>query len=490
MRCAAFDLGASSGKLFTGALCGDRMQLNPVYRFPNRMIRFSNGLYWDFFAILENMNLGLRKAARDGGVDSFGVDSFNNDFSLIDRHGELLLPVRSYRDPRTEAWRKEIDRILPPERLYAYTGNQRAPFNTLMQLAAMSLSGQGGLFEAAETMLFLPDLLTFAMTGIRRAEYTVAAESQFLDLITCRWIQEILAAFDIPDRILPEVQMPGTRLGRASDAYCRDQGLHPFEVVSVCQHDTASAFLTAPNGREGAYISSGTWSLVGIETDAPVITELTFRHNIANEGGYPGHHRLLKNVMGTWILQELLREYASEGTEINFEQAQALARKAQPFGFMMDPDAPAFFEPGRMRDKIRAESLRACGRAPESPGEFFRCVYEGLALRYRYALELLEEASGRSIAWINVMGGGSQDAFACQCTADAAGRTVLAGPADASAIGNLMVQMMAQGMLDNVRQGRELVARSFPRKIYTPANADAWEAQYQAFQAYLERETL
>ena len=252
------------------------------------------------------------------------------------------------------------------------------------------------------------------------------------------------------------------------DMYCV-KPLDEAAVIKAAQN--AKAVITveehAPYGGLGSMVSQTVGAncprkVINLALpDAPVITELTFRHNIANEGGYPGHHRLLKNVMGTWILQELLREYASEGTEINFEQAQALARKAQPFGFMMDPDAPAFFEPGRMRDKIRAESLRACGRAPESPGEFFRCVYEGLALRYRYALELLEEASGRSIAWINVMGGGSQDAFACQCTADAAGRTVLAGPADASAIGNLMVQMLAAGEFPDLAAIRKAVRHSF-----------------------------
>lgn len=482
MRCAAFDLGASSGKLFAGTIEGDRLRVEPIHSFPNAISTFSSGLYWDFFGIQREMNAALRKAAASGPVDSFGVDSFNNDFSLIDRNGELLLPVRCYRDARTEKYAEEIYARIPREKLYAYTGNQLAPFNTFMQLAAMSLAGQNSVFDASDRLLLLPDLLAFSITGEKVAEYTVAAETQFLDLNQKRWIDEIPGLFGIPPRIFPGIVEPGTITGRASHAWCEENGISPFRFVSVCEHDTASAFAAAPGGESAAYLSSGTWSLVGLEVSSPIVTEESFAFNIANEGGYPGHHRLIKNVMGFWILQELLKEYAVEGHAYSFPEAQSLARQAEPFRFLFDPDAPEFFHPGQIRTKIRRACLSSSGCAPETPGEFFRCIYEGLALRYRRALHMLESVSGKKADRINILGGGSRDALACQLTADATGRPVLAGPADATAIGNLLVQMIALGEIGNLSEGRALVARSFEYASYEPQNSDLWEEHYRRFE--------
>lgn len=482
MRCVAFDLGASSGKLFAGTLRNDRLTVEPVHSFPNAISPFSGGLYWDFFGIQREMNAGIRKAAASGPVDSFGVDSFNNDFSLIDKNGELLLPVRCYRDPRTEKYADQIYARIPRETLYGYTGNQLAPFNTFMQLAAMSLAGQSPVFEAADQLLLLPDLLGFSITGERCAEYTVAAETQFLALNTGKWIPEVLSPFGIPLRLFPAVVQPGTRIGRARPAWCEANGVSPFEFIPVCEHDTASAFAAAPGGTDAAYLSSGTWSLVGLEVPAPVVTKESFAFNIANEGGYPGHHRLIKNVMGFWILQELLREYAVEGQVYSFPEAQQLAREARPFRFLFDPDAPEFFAPGHIREKIRQACLRSSGCAPETPGEFFCCIYEGLALRYRRSLDMLETVSGKHTSLINILGGGSRDALACQLTANAAGKSVLAGPADATAIGNILVQLIAMGEIGSLEEGRELVARSFEYAVYEPEDAALWDEQYRKFE--------
>ena len=486
MRYLAFDLGGSSGKLFAGTLQNDHLLVEPIHSFPNTICRFSNGLYWDYFGIQQQMNLGIEKAACSGGFASFGIDSFNNDFSLIDRRGDLLIPVRSYRDPRTVEIEDEIYRLIPREKLYRFTGNQLAPFNTFMQLAAMSLAGQSSVFQDADCMLLLPDLLGFSITGERAAEYTVAAETQFLELEGRKWLPEILDMIGIPSHILPPVHLPGTRRGKASAAYCKAHGIPAFEFVSVCEHDTASAFLAAPGGSDAAYLSSGTWSLVGLETDRPVITEETFRHNIANEGGYPGHHRLLKNVMGFWILQELLREYAADGVHFDFNQTQQLAAQAPAFGCLFDPDAPAFFSPGNMREKIRSACSQNGGKVPETPGEFFRAIYEVLSFRYRYSLELLTRAAGKDISLVNILGGGSRDAFACQCTANATGLRVAAGPADATAIGNLLAQMLAFNKVSSVSQARELVARSFPVKEYEPMQTAIWNEQYQRFLTLIE----
>lgn len=480
MRYLAFDLGASSGKLFTGCIQHDKLAVQSVHSFSNSIVPFGKGLYWDFFRILTEMNIGIRKATTSSEIISLGIDSFNNDFSLLSPSGELLLPIRCYRDPKMAMYEERIYEKIPRLKLYAYTGNQIAPFNTFMQLASIALANQSAVFESASELLFLPDLLCFSITGQRQTEYTVAAESQFLNLHTAEWISDILEVFGIPMRIMPPVVMPGTKIGKAGQMYCSQNGIKPFEVIAVCQHDTASAFMSAPIDN-AVYISSGTWSLVGIETVEPIITEETYRFNIANEGGYPGRQRLLKNVMGFWIMQEVLKEYAAEGRYFDFSQTQQLAAQSKQFRFMIDPNAPQFFMPGNMREKIREASIVNTGNAPETPGDYFRCIYEGLALRYRHAFAQLESVSGRNFSAISILGGGSQDAFACQCTANACGQIVHAGPCNASAIGNIIVQMLASGELGSIIEAKELLSRSIPLVMYEPTDTSMWNEHYARF---------
>jgi len=479
MRCLAFDLGGSGGKLFTGTLREDRLIVAPVYDFPNRFQDRTDGLFWDLAGIRRHMALGIQKASADGAVDSFGADSFNNDFALLDASGIPMLPMRCYRDSRMVRCSDRIYDVIPREKLYSYTGNQLASFNTFMQLASMCIEGEGHILKQADTMLLLSDLLGYDITGAKYAEYTAAAETQFLDTATHRWIPEVLNAFDIPTHLLPQVVEPGTVVGRATESFCLKNGIRPFDHVAVCQHDTASAF-AATAMEDSAIISSGTWSLIGLLTPGPVITDQTYRYNIANEGGLPGKHRLLKNVMGMWILQELLREYAADGLVFSYAQTQELAAQAPAFAYLFDPDAPEFFQPGQMLEKIRSACHSAWGRAPQTPGEVFRTVYECLALRSRYALERLEEVTGQHPASVNVLGGGSRDAFACRCLAGAMGRPVYAGPANATAIGNLLVQLAAHGQI-SMAEAPELIRRSFQSLCYEPENSPLWNAHYEAF---------
>ena len=472
----AFDLGASSGKLFSSAFDGDRLRIQSVFGFPNTLVKVRGALYWDFLGIFRQMSEGILKAAGEAGVDSFGIDSFNNDFSFIDPKGELLFPVRSYRDPRGETYAEKIYTRMSPRALYACTGNQIAPFNTLMQLAAMREAGQQYLFEKAHRLLFLPDLLGYALTGEAVTEYTLAAETQMLDWETRDWIDEILAAYDIPRALFAPLVMPGTVTGRGAL-----EGIPAFDFVSVCEHDTASAFLASPLGANAAIISSGTWALVGVEHPKPVICETGFRWNIANEGSLPGHHRILRNVMGSWLLQELQRDFALLGQRFDYDRMQAEAMAAQPFQFLLDPDDPRFYYPGGMAGKIREACRETTGRAPETPGAFFRLVYESLALKYRLVLERIEALTGRQYEAVNIVGGGSKDALGAQFAANALGRRVVAGPADATSIGNILVQMLAHGDISSIKQGRALVAASFETREYLPQDAARWQAQYERF---------
>ena len=453
MKYVAFDLGASSGKLFEGVLGKRGLELTPVYSFPNGIITLKDGMYWDFMGIFREVSEGLRRAERNGRVDAFGIDSFNNDFSLIDAAGELLMPVRSYRDPRTLRHWDEIFARVSQRDMYLYSGNQIAPFNTLMHLAAMNLNGQHFLLEHSH-------------------------------LRNRKWIDALFETYDVPRRLMPPLRMPGTVLGASTDAFnaqCRVAG---FRFVNVCEHDTASAFVASPLGGRAALISSGTWALVGADVPAPVIDDFTYRANIANEGGPDGHHRLLRNVMGMWLIQELKRNYALDGQDFSYPEIARLALSADPFRYPIDPDDPAFYLPGDMREKIRAVSLRDNGVAPTTPAELFRCVYEALAMKYRWVIGLLERAVGREFPAINIFGGGCQDALLNRFTAAACGREVLAGPVDASAIGNIAMQMIALGELKSVEEARELVARSFPMNAFAPEDTALWNAHYDR---YLER---
>lgn len=486
MKYVAFDLGASSGKLFEGRLHGNRLQVAPVCSFPNGVVCLKNGMYWDFLRIYSELADGLRRSEANGHVDSLGIDSYNNDFSLIDANGEMLIPIRSYRDPRTQKHWEAIFEIMPMRDVYMHSGNQIAPFNTLMQLAAMNLNGQHFLLENAHRLLMLPDLLGYYITGRTGIEYTVAAETELLNLATKQWIEPILAAYDIPLRLLPELRMPGTILGASSPEFNARHHLRGFDFVNVCEHDTASAFLASPRNRDAILISSGTWALVGLETDAPVVNDFTYLSNIANEGGLDGHHRLLRNVMGSWLIQELRRDYALDGLDLDFPTIQKIVLEAAPFRFPMDPDAPEFYLPNDMRRKVHDVSMRSNGAAPETPGEYFRCVYEALVMKYRYCIALLETAVGRSYDTINIFGGGCQDDLCNQLVADACGRKVVAGPIDASSIGNLIVQMLAHGELSSMEEAKATIRNSFAFKEFSPRTTDEWDRHCPEFQRLFE----
>lgn len=481
MKYVAFDLGASSGKLFEAEIRDGKLHVEPLYSFPNQIVCLKDGMYWDFMRIYTELCTGLRKAEARGTIGSVGIDSYNNDFSLIDPNGEMLMPIRSYRDPRTQRYWDEIFAKMPQEQVYMHSGNQIAPFNTLMQLAAMNLAGQNFMLKNAHMLLMLPDLLGYYITGNACIEYTLAAETELLNLETKQWIDEILDTYEIPRHLLPKLHMPGTILGPSTADFNTQNHLQGFDFVNVCEHDTASAFLASPLGKDAVFISSGTWALVGIETDKPIVNEFTYRNNLANEGGMDGHHRILRNVMGSWLIQELRRDYALDGQEFSFPEIAALAMEAEPFRFPLDPDDAKFYLPGEMRSKIREVSMRENGRAPETPGEMFRCVYEALVMKYRRCVELLEQASGHRYSAVNIFGGGCQDALCNQLVADACNRKVVAGPVDASSIGNILVQMIAHGELKDVDEARALVARSFELKEFMPRNPEVWDEHYEEY---------
>jgi rhamnulokinase len=474
MEYLSFDLGASGGKMFRGAFDGEKLRLTPVHSFANKIIHLADGLYWDFLGIYDHMCTGIRKAAVDRPFHSFGIDSFNNDFSFINQSGELLFPLRSYRDPRTSRYEHAIYQKISPRALYRYTGNQIAPFNTFMQLAAMREGGLGYLFEQADRLLFLPDLLGYYLTGEQYTEYSIAAETQMLDWNTRDWIDEVLALFHIPRRLFAPLVMPGSVVGRASPRF--------MSHVAVCEHDTASAFIASPVAKDTAILSCGTWSIIGAETNASVINDFGYEHNIANEGSLPGYHRLSVNVMGLWIIQQLRAEFALDGRHYDFAQTQSLALLAPPFAAFINPDNPVFYHPGDMAVKVSVNCLQGSleGHSIE-PGALFRCVYESLAFQYRWALGTIERLLGRAFKAISIIGGGAQDELLCQFTANALNLPVIAGPFDATSAGNILVQMQAHGAIRDIAEGREVIRRSFLMWEYLPQSPLIWQEEYSLY---------
>ena len=482
MDLVAFDLGASGGKIMEGRFDGKRIALSELARFEHGPIPMGAGLYWEIAGIYHKLLDGLRKASGRGGVLSLGIDSFSNDFGLIDKNGELLAPVRCYRDGRTSRHADYVYNKLSPRRLYELTGNQNALFNTLMQLGAMQAADQGWILDKAYRLLFIPDLLSYFLTGELSAEYTISSVSQLFSYTDMDFSPEILEAFNLRKDLFGPVVMPGTVSGLSRDRLSNEQGFPTFKVVSICEHDTASAYLSSPlDRRDAIIISSGTWALMGCELERPIINEEAYHYNIANEGGYPGQHRFLRNVMGSWIIQEIRAEYCAKGIEYSYGELEDAAKKAAPFKYFIDVDDNLFFAPGNLAGKIHEECSRRYGSHPEDIGELARCAYESIAMKYRRNLEVLEKVTGVSFGVINIVGGGSKDGLMCRFTANACNRPVAAGPQEAAVLGNMMVQLISTGEIASTTEGREIVTASYPPVWYEPKDTALWEEAYARY---------
>ncbi|WP_376791133.1 rhamnulokinase family protein [Thermoflexus sp.] len=500
IRMVAIDLGAESGRAVLGIFDGQRLSVQEVYRFPNIPVRVRDVLHWDILCLFHEIKEGLARAVRimAGTITSVGVDTWGVDFALLDREGRLVGNPVHYRDRRTEGMMEAVFQRVPPEEIYNRTGIQFMPINTLYQLFSMVVREDPQL-EIAHTFLTIPDLFHYWLSGTIVCEFTNATTTQCYDPIRKDWAWDLLERLGIPTRFFPEVRPPGTILGRVLPEVTEETGLTQTWVVAPASHDTGSAVAAVPfQHPDAAYISSGTWSLVGVEVREPVITEEARLYNFTNEGGVSGTFRLLKNVMGLWLLQECRRTWAKQAGKSIVEEAggsstlpsaweyEALIRQAEgapPLRSLIDPDDPRFLPPGDMPMRIQVFCQETGQPIPKAHGEIVRCILESLALKYRWVIERLERLLGRQIPMIHIVGGGSRNALLCQWTADATGRPVLAGPAEATAIGNLMVQAMALGYVGNLEEAREVIRRSFSPTVYTPrAEAKSmWADAYDRF---------
>jgi rhamnulokinase len=480
---AAVDLGAESGRVMLGRLNGAALALEEVHRFPNRPVQVHDSLQWDVLRLWDGVKHGLAScAARAGGpLVSLGVDGWGVDFGLLGRDGHLLGNPVHYRDRRTDGMMDEAFRRVPRAEIYRQTGIQLMPINTLYQLLALAVSRSPAL-DAAATLLTIPDLFNYWLSGRAANELSNATTTQCFNPETGEWAWELLDRLGIPTRIFGSIVRPGTVLGPVRPAVAEELGLGGVPVIAPATHDTGSAVAAAPmQGREAIYLSSGTWSLMGVEVSRPVIDERGLAYNFTNEGGAEGTFRLLKNIMGLWLVQECRRTWASQGDERSYAQLTELAERSPAFTSFVAASDERFLAPGGMPSRLQAFCRETGQPVPESAGAVVRCALESLALEYRWVAERLEELAGRRLPVIHVIGGGARNALLNQLTADATGRTVIAGPVEATALGNVLVQAIAGGYLASLEEGRELIRRSCPVQTFEPCAAGPWEAAYQRY---------
>jgi rhamnulokinase len=480
----ALDLGAESGRGLLGRFDGQHLLLEEAHRFANGPVQMLDTLYWDLPRLYEEIKIALGKGALlGGGLDSVGVDSWGVDFALIG-HGETLLsnPVH-YRDARTNGMLDVAFKRIERERIYEITGLQFLAFNTIYQLLALRET-RSPLLDVTETLLMIPDLFSWLLTGHRVGERTNASTTQLLNPRSKTWSDELCQKLGLPYAILPALIEPGTELGPLRQSVAEEVGLsHTVMVIAPATHDTASAVaavpIMAPISSSGAppdwcYLSSGTWSLLGVEVPRPIINAETMRYNFTNEGGVAGTTRLLKNIMGLWLVQECRRTWARAGREMSYEEIIARAQIAPAFTTLVDPDDTSFLAHGDMPARLVAYCVRTKQIPPIDEGAMIRCCLESLALKYRWTIERLESILGTTITRIHVVGGGTKNKLLCQFTANACGRPVHAGPVEATAIGNILMQALGRRQLGSITDLRGVVSRSFPVTLYEPCDTVAW----------------
>lgn len=484
MKALAFDYGASSGRAIIGRLNNGKLELEEIHRFSNDPVMLNGQLHWDFLRLFHEMKQGILLAwQKHGGADSIGVDTWGVDFGLLDEAGRLLSNPVHYRDARTDGMMEESYKTLPEEEQYKHSGLQFMQFNTLYQLLALAKENPR-LLSAADKLLFMPDLFVYYLTGKTVAESSIASTSQMKVPGKNEWDASLLETFGLPAHILSPIVDSGTQAGMLSEDILKELSISgSAKVISVAQHDTASAVMAVPaEEKRFAYISSGTWSLLGTEADKPYINQQSFSESFTNEGGYNNTIRLLKNIMGLWIVQECRRQWIREGEQFSFSEMVNLAEDAPAFQAFIDPDDALFLPPHDMPARI-VDFCRKTGQyVPKTKGEILRVVLESLALKYRTALTGMESILGYTLPVLHILGGGSQNQLLCRFTANAIARPVLAGPVEATAIGNLMCQFIALGEVANIEEARKIIANSFETVTYEAEDTAAWDEAYARFE--------
>lgn len=477
----SFDFGASSGRAMLATLEGGKINMKEIHRFSNDPVIVRGTMYWDVLRLFFEIKAGITKALGEGGFDAIGIDTWGVDFGLLDNKGNLLANPVHYRDTRTEGIAEKVFEIIPKDELYSLTGMQFMRFNTIFQLMYLKLY-EPEMLARAEKMLMMPDLFAYMLTGEMKEEASIASTSNMLDPYTKNWNFDIIKRLGYPEKIFAPIVKPGEVYGMLSDEICEELGCPKVPVIAAASHDTASAVAATPSiSDDFVYISCGTWSLFGIESKTPILTPEAAEANFTNEGGFEDTTRFLKNIMGLWLIQESRRQWRREGTEVGFDVLEKEALASEPFKCFVDVDDPSFETAGNLPKRVCEYCERTGQYVPKTRGEIMRCIYQSLAMKYKYTFNALSELGNRSYNSINILGGGIKDKLLCQMTADACNVKVLAGPTEATVMGNIAVVYNALGELEDFAAIRKAVSDSTELKIYDPQNSADWEKAYSEY---------
>jgi sugar (pentulose or hexulose) kinase len=474
----AVDLGAESGRVMLASVSAEQLSLEQIHRFSNGPIEENGSLHWDFNRLLSEIKVGIGKAVKQAGpeVAGIGVDTWGVDFGLLDADGKLIENPFHYRDARTNGMRQKAFELMAKRQIYENTGIQFLPFNSVYQLLAARLADSAALAKTKH-LVFVADLVSYFLCGKIYAEYTLASTSQLMDMKTGRWSKQIFDKLGLPIDIMPEVVMPGTVVGQLAE----EIGCGPVPVIAIGSHDTASAVAAVPadDSNNWAYLSSGTWSLMGVEVPDAVINDKTFKYEFTNEGGIENTIRLLKNIAGLWLVQQCRKQWLQDGVELSYAQMTEMAQNAEPFVAHIDPDYDEFLLPGDMPKKINDYLAKTGQKKIDDKAQMIRAILEGLAFRYRRVLEMIEDITATTVDCLHIVGGGSQNELLCQFTANAIGKKVVTGPVEATAIGNVLLQAIAVGQVGSLSAAREILRNSVELKHYQPTDVQLWQQQYE-----------
>ena len=467
----AFDLGATSGRAILGSVDNGRLASEEVYRFPNAVKEIDGKYYWDIYSLYDHFKAALKEVASRGvKVESIGIDTWGVDFGCIGEDGSILGLPRAYRDPYTDGIPEEVFKVIPKEELYGITGTQIMNFNTIFQIYAQHKEADSPIHKAKE-ILYMPDLMAYMLTGEKVCEYTDASTSGLIDPRTRDFDRSLLERLGIDSSILRPIVQPGTRVGVLKEEICKATGMDPVPVIAVAGHDTASAIAAVPAEDEHfAYLSSGTWSLMGIESPVPVIDSKSYEYNVTNEGGIEGTTRFLKNITGMWLLEQSRKTWAAEGRNYTYAEIEAMGREEIGFPSTIDPDDPRFAAPKDMDAEIKAAVAESGQPVPQNDAQMISCIYHSLTKKYKDVIAMLQNFASFTIDKLHVIGGGSANKFVSQLTADTLGMPVIAGPVEGTAIGNIMMQAKVAGLVKDRWEMRRIIADSIEVKTYMPNN--------------------
>lgn len=486
-RVLAFDLGASGGRAVIVGYDGAAFTFDEVHRFSNDPVMLGGTFYWDVLRLFFEIKQGLVKAKLSGGFDSIAINTWGVDFGLIDENGGLVMNPVHYRDTRTRGMLKESEKYISNNELYLKTGNQLMEINTAFQLLSLK-KNRPELLARAKRLLFMPDLLAYFLTGEQVSEYSIASTSQLFDQVNGGWNYEVIDKLGFDRGLFAPVVKSGTVTGKLSREICEELGLPEIPVIAACGHDTQDAAAAVPTDKKDfAFLSCGTWSLLGTELSSPLINRTTMEYNFTNEGGFGGTATLLNNIIGLWLIQESRRQWQREGKDYSFADMEKMALESKPLLCFIDPDHPDFSTAGDLPERIREYCRNTAQPVPETDGAVVRCIYESLALKYAWTLKRIEKCTGKKYDTLYIVGGGTKDGLLCQTAADCAGVEVSAGPIEATVLGNAAIQLITLGEIASVSQARDIISKTEPIKHYSPHNEQTklFEAAMPRFEALL-----